>query len=53
MNKFEDIFIWIAVIIISIFVTVVLLGVFVKYQDCQEIGGVLVRGIFGYECINR
>jgi hypothetical protein len=32
MKKFEDIFIWIAIIIISIFAIVVLLGVFVKYQ---------------------
>jgi hypothetical protein len=53
MKKFEDIFICIAIIIISILVIVVLLGVFVKYQDCEEMGGVLVRGIFGYECINK
>ena len=53
MQKLKGIVTWIVVAVIAIFAVVVLIGVVTQYRDCQAVGGVLVRGLFGYECVSR
>jgi uncharacterized membrane protein len=53
MRKLEDMLTWAVVAVIAILVIVVLVGVVAHYRDCQAVGGVLVRGLFGYECMSR
>lgn len=36
---------------IVVFAIVVCIGTYAKWQDCDEIGGTLVRGLFGWECV--
>lgn len=51
MKKLEEIMEWAVVMVIVILAVVVLIGSVAEYQACQESGGVLVRGVFGYECV--
>jgi hypothetical protein len=37
--------------IIALVAAAIYIGIFVKWRDCERAGGVLVRGLFGYECI--
>lgn len=53
MQKLERLLTWVVVVAIAIFAAIVLVGVVTQYRDCQAVGGVLVRGLFGYECVNR
>ena len=47
MNKLESAL----VIAFMIFCVIVAIGVYSQYKECTSGGGVLVRGLFGYECI--
>lgn len=53
MKKLEEIMTWLFIVVIVILCIVVLIGAVAEYQDCQESGGALVRGMFGYECVDR
>lgn len=53
MRNRDDVLTWVVVAVIAVFAVVVLVGVAAQYRDCQAVGGVLVRGLFGWECINR
>jgi uncharacterized membrane protein len=53
MKKLEEIMTWLFVAVIAALAVVVLIGAIAEYRDCQESGGALVRGMFGYECVAR
>jgi cell division protein FtsL len=44
------------ILIISLVVALVILIwclVYIQYQDCEELNGVLVKSVFWYECIAK
>lgn len=43
----------IAIALVAIFMVVACIGIYATWRQCQDIGGVAVRGIFGLECIKR
>ena len=47
MNKIDSAL----VIATVIFCVAVAIGVYSQYRDCESAGGILVRGLFLYECI--
>jgi uncharacterized membrane protein len=53
MKKLEEIMTWLFVAVIAAFAVVVLIGAIAEYRDCQKTDGVLVRGMFGFECVSR
>ena len=53
MRKLEYMLTWAVFAVIAIFAIIVLVGVVDQYIDCQAVGGVMVRGLFGYECLSR
>jgi hypothetical protein len=38
--------------ILVIFILISIVGAYAQYHDCSEKNGVLVKGMFHYECIN-
>jgi uncharacterized membrane protein len=53
MKKLEEILTWLFVVAIVLIAIVVLIGSVAEYRACQEVGGVLARGLFGFECVDR
>ena len=36
----------------ALFIAVACIGIYSQYQDCSDRGGILLRGLIGYECID-
>ena len=43
----------ILVALIIFFIVVAGIGLYTTWRDCEESGGIAVRGMFGIECIAR
>ena len=40
-----------AIAVVAVFMVVALIGIYAQWRDCNEVGGTIVRGLFGLECI--
>lgn len=41
------------IVVVLVFMALACLGMYVTWRDCNAVGGVTVKGLFGLECIRR